>query len=134
MELLSSKIFKDPILMKYLNIIFDGIYGNKVQEETAKVKELRLCAAIELLHKAHNARYCGLISLRASLIAYLTTHSKTHHSILEPILASGSYKTIRKLVNSNLSDFREIPDTSSCMNSLDNCQKILKEYSIQVNF
>jgi hypothetical protein len=114
---------QDRVLLKYLTILFDGIYGNTVQDDTAKVKEHRLCTALELLHKAHNSKYCGIVSLRACIIAYLTTHSKVHHTLLQPVLASGCYEAIRSFVNSKLSDFRKIPENCSVLCSLDNCQK-----------
>jgi len=103
------KATQDPILMKYLTLLFDGIYGNKVQHGTSKMKEHRFCVALEMLHKAHNSKYTGRLSLRACLIAYLTTHSKVHHNLLQTVLASGTYETIRQFTNSKLSDFKEIP-------------------------
>jgi hypothetical protein len=91
---------QDPILLKYLGILFDGIYGNhdNLRPETNKAKELRFCTAIENLHKAHNSKYIGILSLRSCLVSYLATHSKVSHTLLEPILASGTYETIRNFV------------------------------------
>jgi hypothetical protein len=53
---------QDPILLKYLSILFDGIHGNNddIQLGTAITKDLRFCTAIENLHKAHNSKYIGL--------------------------------------------------------------------------